>query len=102
MLLGSVANAYNKKLPACTEIMRAEGMWAPTVQLHRSCLVAMWIPGFGNPDSSSGLQVGLEVHVPGALQFPVVKLTHSGARLWLLSPLPRSSFCHKRGLAPAR
>lgn len=66
-------------------------MWAPTVQLHRSCHVTTWIPGFGNPDSSPDLQVGLEVHVPGALQFPVVKLTHFGARLWLLSLLPRSS-----------
>lgn len=43
-LSGSRETAHSKKPPACMEIMRAAGMWAPIVELPGLCCVRLWRP----------------------------------------------------------
>lgn len=84
-LSGSVVGAHSRKSLASVDLMRAQGMWAPRVQLHRYhasrktlippqiCSLA-WKSRF------------LSSAVPSV--YLVLKLTHPGARLQPLTPLP--------------
>lgn len=99
-LFGSTAGAHSKKPPACVEIMRAGGMWAPTVQLCGSCPLWRWEPRL--PPRSAAWPGSLcSWRFAGSSACTVLKLTHPGAGLWLLSPLPCSPLYHRPGPVPA-
>lgn len=68
-LFGSTAGAHSKKPPECVEIMRAGGMWAPTVQLCGSGPVWLWEPRLPPPPPPPDLQLGLEVCVLEVCRF---------------------------------